>query len=161
MFFGTVSIIKIKKPLGLFSQGDSGSLVGQQDGGMTGLFPLTGFLGIVVNQDTLFNHVFVFLAITDNDDDLLGGQLRDELSQPVDLGLLGILIGGLGEDVALMTVSDCLAHGRHVGGEGAEATDEGVAASVAVVGIGTVEVCERSVHVEVVSHLCVLLSVSF
>ena len=90
-------------------------------------------------------------------DELLGGQLGDELGEPVDLSGLAVLIGGLGQDVNLNTGSDEGTNCGNVLGERLEVCHGlTLAGSGLVKSIGLVEVCEDAVHVEVVSHFLYL-----
>ena len=77
-----------------------------EDRFVSGLGPLADVLHIVVNKDAILADEVNLAARAYDADELLGGQLGDELRQPVNLAGLAVFVGGLGQDVNLNTRSD-------------------------------------------------------
>ena len=134
-------------------EGDGLALGGEGNGGVSGLDPRTGILGVVVDEDAVLADVVDLAAGADDADEPLGGDLGDVAGEPLDLAGLAGLVGGLGEDVDGVAGGDEVADDSDIGGEGLESGHSGGLKSGSAVGsIRLVEVSEDAVHIEVVSH---------
>ena len=128
---------------------------------MSTLDPLAGVLGVIVHQHAILADEVNLAARTHDADEALGGHLGDVASQPVQLALPGVLVGGLGEDVHQSTSGDEVPHGLDILHERGEVREVITAEGLRALGIGGVEVSQNAVHVEVVSHFCIPFLVPF
>lgn len=137
----------------MFLEADRLALGGEKHSREASLFPRSGILHVVVNKDARLADEVNLFTMTDDADEAVAVDLRDELGEPINLARLAVLIRRLGEDVNSLALGDEIADGLDVLGKRLEICHRlAVHRNRFVLGVSLVEVGEHAVHVEVVSH---------